>query len=123
MRFRLTRLACVPGLPSYLYEEACVKGDFRRSLKLLRADGEYEGARSRGPTSSQRDSIHCGCAGLPAKLKDPRWAPDYGPTEFVPSWGVTATGARPILIAYNINVLGTKEQVIHNSGSAEQGSP
>jgi len=84
------RMADELGLPCYLYEEACVKGDFRRSLKQLRGDGEYEG--------------------LPAKLKDPKWAPDYGSAEFNPAWGVTATGARPILIAYNINVLGTKEQ-------------
>ena len=28
----------------------------------------------------------------------------------MPSWGATAVGARKFLIAYNINVLGTKEQ-------------
>ena len=29
---------------------------------------------------------------------------------FVPSWGATCAGARKFLIAYNVNVLGTKEQ-------------
>ena len=38
------------------------------------------------------------------------WKPDFGPADFVPSWGVTATGARKFLIAYNINLLSTKEQ-------------
>lgn len=38
------------------------------------------------------------------------WAPDYGPAEFVSSWGATVTGARKILIAYNVNLMGTKEQ-------------
>lgn len=33
-----------------------------------------------------------------------------GPTEFIPSWGATCVGARKFLIAYNINLLGTKEQ-------------
>jgi hypothetical protein len=36
--------------------------------------------------------------------------PDFGPSDFVPRWGATATGVRKFLIAYNINVLGTKEQ-------------
>ena len=30
--------------------------------------------------------------------------PDYGPAEFKPSMGATATGARNILIAYNVNL-------------------
>ena len=42
-------------------------------------------------------------------IKD-EWKPDYGPAEFIPSWGATAVGARKFLIAYNINLLGTKEQ-------------
>ena len=38
------------------------------------------------------------------------WTPDYGPAQFIPSWGATVTGARPMLIAYNVNLLGTKQQ-------------
>lgn len=38
------------------------------------------------------------------------WKPDFGPAEFVPRWGATVTGVRKFLIAFNINVLGTKEQ-------------
>jgi glutamate formiminotransferase/formiminotetrahydrofolate cyclodeaminase len=33
-----------------------------------------------------------------------------GPSEFIPSWGATCVGARKFLIAYNVNLLGTKEQ-------------
>eukprot|EP01004_Peranema_trichophorum_P002685 NODE_1724_length_1835_cov_49.137266_g1463_i0.p1 GENE.NODE_1724_length_1835_cov_49.137266_g1463_i0~~NODE_1724_length_1835_cov_49.137266_g1463_i0.p1 ORF type:complete len:548 (-),score=132.68 NODE_1724_length_1835_cov_49.137266_g1463_i0:138-1781(-) len=77
------------GLPCYLYEAACAKGEYRRTLRQLRGEGEYEG--------------------LAEKLKKPEWAPDYGPTAFVPEWGVTATGARNFLIAYNVNILSTKE--------------
>jgi glutamate formiminotransferase/formiminotetrahydrofolate cyclodeaminase len=76
------------GVPMYLYE-AAAEHDYRRRLPDLR-QGEYEG--------------------LAARLKDPRWRPDYGPAEFVPTWGITATGARNFLIAYNVNILGTPNQ-------------
>jgi len=42
--------------------------------------------------------------GMEAKLKDPKWRPDYGPAAIHPTGGVTAIGARPPLIAYNINL-------------------
>ncbi len=76
------------GIPLFLYEEAATQ-DYRKSLKQIRA-GEYEGMK--------------------AKIVKPEWKPDFGPTEFVPRWGVTATGARFFLVAYNVNILGTKEQ-------------
>ena len=41
---------------------------------------------------------------------DPDWVPDYGPTTFVPRWGASVVGARKFLIAYNVNLLGTKQQ-------------
>ncbi|EFA76168.1 formimidoyltransferase-cyclodeaminase [Heterostelium album PN500] len=76
------------GLPIFLYEEASNR-DYRKQLKQIR-NGEYEG--------------------LEEKLKDPKWAPDFGPAKFIPSYGASVTGARNFLIAYNVNVLGTKEQ-------------
>ncbi|MGD9216096.1 MAG: glutamate formimidoyltransferase, partial [Desulfobacteraceae bacterium] len=75
-------------VPIYLYE-AAAQYDHRRKLPDIRKGG-YEG--------------------LAAKLKDPHWAPDFGPARFVPSWGATATGARCFLIAYNVNILGTANQ-------------
>lgn len=44
------------------------------------------------------------------QLKRDEWAPDFGPALFVPSWGATVTGARKFLIAYNLNLISTKEQ-------------
>jgi glutamate formiminotransferase / formiminotetrahydrofolate cyclodeaminase len=82
------RAAAELGIPVFLYEEASQKAH-RKSLKQIRA-GEYEG--------------------LAQKLRLPDWIPDFGPAELVPSWGATVTGARFFLIAYNVNVLGTKEQ-------------
>ncbi|XP_024208139.2 formimidoyltransferase-cyclodeaminase isoform X1 [Pan troglodytes] len=82
------RLAEELDVPVYLYGEAA-RMDSRRTLPAIRA-GEYEA--------------------LPKKLQQADWAPDFGPSSFVPSWGATATGARKFLIAFNINLLGTKEQ-------------
>ena len=44
------------------------------------------------------------------QLNDEKWKPDYGPSTFVPSWGASIVGARNFLIAYNVNIMGTKEQ-------------
>lgn len=82
------RLAEELSVPVYLYEFASNK-DYRKRLPDIR-EGEYEG--------------------LEKKIKKPEWKPDYGPAEFVSHWGATVTGARNFLIAYNINVLGTKQQ-------------
>lgn len=76
------------GVPVYLYEEASTNPD-RKMLKQIRA-GEYEGIKD--------------------KIYKPEWKPDFGPQEFVPKSGATVTGVRFFLIAYNVNILGTKEQ-------------
>jgi len=69
-------------IPVYLYEASAAHAG-RRNLADIRA-GEYEG--------------------LPAKLKDPNWQPDFGPALFNPQSGATVIGARPFLVAYNINL-------------------
>jgi glutamate formiminotransferase/formiminotetrahydrofolate cyclodeaminase len=76
------------GVPVYLYEEASTNPK-RKSLRQIRS-GEYEGLKD--------------------KIYKPEWKPDFGPQEFVPKSGATATGSRFFLIAYNVNILGTKEQ-------------
>jgi glutamate formiminotransferase len=72
------------ALPVYLYEEAAT-APHRRNLEEVRR-GQFEG--------------------LSEKMKDPLWAPDFGPRAPHPSAGATVMGARMPLIAYNIN-LGT----------------
>jgi glutamate formiminotransferase len=44
------------------------------------------------------------------QLNNVRWEPDFGPAKFLPDWGATMVGARKFLIAYNINLIATKEQ-------------
>ena len=46
--------------------------------------------------------------GFAEKIRDPKWAPDFGPAAPHPTAGAVAIGARPPLIAYNIT-LGTSD--------------
>ncbi len=69
-------------IPIYMYESAATSPE-RRNLATVRS-GEYEG--------------------LPEKLSNPEWKPDYGPAKFNAQAGATAIGARDFLIAYNVNL-------------------
>lgn len=76
------RVASELNIPIYLYEFAS-HSHYRKNLSDIRR-GEYEG--------------------LPKKLKDPAWRPDYGEPVFNSKSGATVTGARSFLIAYNVNL-------------------
>jgi glutamate formiminotransferase/formiminotetrahydrofolate cyclodeaminase len=78
-------------IPIYLYEEAARTPE-RRNLSNIRK-GEYEG--------------------LPEKLQDPNWIPDYGAPHFNPKSGATVTGARFFLIAYNVNLNTNQKEIAH----------
>ena len=80
------------GIPVYLYEAAATRPE-RKSLADIRK-GEYEG--------------------LPEKLKDPAFAPDFGPKQFHAKSGATVIGAREFLIAYNVN-LNTRDKKLANA--------
>lgn len=83
------------GIPVYLYEFAASE-EKRRNLANCRA-GEYEG--------------------LPQKLSDPSWKPDFGPEEFnshVAKTGATAVSARNFLIAYNVNLNTTSTRIANS---------
>jgi glutamate formiminotransferase len=67
------------GIPVYLYEQAALRPD-RTALAEIRRGG-FEG--------------------LPAKLADPAWAPDFGPARAHSTAGATVIGARFFLIAFN----------------------
>lgn len=70
------------SIPVYCYEFAAANEE-RRSLANCRS-GEYEG--------------------LPQKLANPNWKPDFGPSVFNAQAGATAVSARNFLIAYNVNL-------------------
>jgi glutamate formiminotransferase len=69
-------------VPMFLYEEAAAT-DARRNLAEIRRGG---------------------LDGLALRMQQPAWRPDYGPDRPHPTAGATAIGARPILIAFNVNL-------------------
>ncbi|HSB09356.1 MAG TPA: glutamate formimidoyltransferase [Blastocatellia bacterium] len=80
------------GIPVYLYEEAATRPE-RENLAAVRK-GQFEGIRDEIATNDSR-------------------TPDYGERRVHPTAGITAVGARPPLIAYNVN-LATSDVEIAN---------
>ncbi|MFA7661851.1 MAG: glutamate formimidoyltransferase [Anaerovoracaceae bacterium] len=70
------------GVPVFLYEKSAT-AEHRKNLAAIRK-GQFEG--------------------MAEKVKDPQWTPDFGGAQIHPTAGVVAVGARPPLIAYNINL-------------------
>jgi glutamate formiminotransferase len=70
------------GLPVYLYANAATRPDRVRLADVRR--GQYEG--------------------LKEEIAQHGREPDFGPSRLHPSAGAVAVGARPFLIAYNINL-------------------
>jgi glutamate formiminotransferase/formiminotetrahydrofolate cyclodeaminase len=80
------------GIPVYLYEKAARRPE-RENLASLRK-GQFEGIREEIAVKESRK-------------------PDFGDPRVHPTAGITAVGARPPLIAYNVN-LGTNNIEIAN---------
>src|SRR3989475_108445 len=77
------RIAEELQVPVYLYEAAATRPD-RRSLPDVRR-GEYEGLKKEIETNPDRK-------------------PDFGPPRLHPTAGACIVGARPVLIAWNVNL-------------------
>ena len=69
-------------IPIYLYERASRPGAYRRLEEIRRG----------------------GLAGLSARMTEAAWRPDFGPSRPHPTAGVSVIGARPALIAYNVEL-------------------
>jgi len=85
------------GIPVYLYEKAAARPE-RENLAAVRK-GQFEGIRKELATGN-------------IETKEAR-RPDYGEAGVHPTAGITAVGARPPLIAYNVN-LGTSDIEVAN---------
>ncbi len=84
------RIADELRVPVYLYEAAATRPD-RKALPDVRR-GEFEGLKIAIET-------------------DPERKPDFGPAKLHPTAGACIVGARPVLIAWNVN-LGTKDVTV-----------
>lgn len=79
------------GQPFFLYESSATAPN-RVNLAEIRR-GQFEG--------------------MAEKMKDPLWKPDFGET-IHPTGGVTAIGARPPLVAFNVNLATDNIEIAKN---------
>lgn len=79
------------GQPFFLYEQSA-SAPHRANLADVRK-GQFEG--------------------MAEKMKDPLWKPDFGET-IHPTGGVTAIGARPPLVAFNVNLATDNIEIAKN---------
>lgn len=89
-------LAAQCHVPVYLYEAAASRPE-RQRLEVVRR-GQFEG--------------------LDAKLCQPDWAPDFGPGHRHPTAGAIAVGARPILVAFNMQLATDRLEVARTVAAA-----
>jgi glutamate formiminotransferase/glutamate formiminotransferase/formiminotetrahydrofolate cyclodeaminase len=71
----------------------------------------YERAASRPERAPLENIRRGGLEGLAVRMREAAWQPDFGPGRLHPSAGACVIGARPILIAYNVN-LQTRELAV-----------
>jgi glutamate formiminotransferase len=88
------------AVPVFLYEEAAAT-DERRTLASIRRGGVN---------------------GLALRMQQAAWRPDFGPDQPHPTAGAVAIGARPILIAYNVNLASNRLGVARRIASAIRAS-
>lgn len=88
------------GVPVYCYEAAATS-PHRRNLAAVRK-GEYEG--------------------LSQKMRHPEWYPDYGTSAWNPQTGTSIIGARPFLIAWNINLASANVELARKLAAQLRGS-
>lgn len=86
------RIAEEADLPVFLYEMSAQK-PARKNLATVRK-GQFEG--------------------MAEKVQDSEWEPDFGGARINPTGGVVAVGARPPLVAYNLNLNTSDVEVAKN---------
>lgn len=87
-------------IPSFLYEDSASSPD-RVNLAKCRK-GQFEG--------------------MPEKLLQPEWAPDFGERKIHPTAGITAIGARMPLVAFNVNLATDDLEIANKIAKVIRGS-
>lgn len=87
-------------IPIFLYEDSATRPE-RQNLAKIRK-GQFEG--------------------MPEKLLEEDWAPDYGDRKIHPTAGVTAVGARMPLVAFNVNLDTDNIDIAHKIAKIIRGS-
>ncbi|MDE3035807.1 MAG: glutamate formimidoyltransferase [Nitrospirota bacterium] len=76
------RIGTELGIPVFLYERAASRPERQRLEQIRRG----------------------GLGGLETRMREAAWRPDFGPPRLHPSAGAIVIGARPILMAFNVNL-------------------
>ena len=92
--------ALLYGQPFYLYEKSAT-APHRVDLANIRK-GQFEG--------------------MPEKLRQPEWAPDFGERKVHPTAGIIAIGARMPLVAFNVNLGTDNVEIAKSIAKAIRGS-
>ncbi|HHD3216748.1 TPA: glutamate formimidoyltransferase [Streptococcus pyogenes] len=87
-------------IPIFLYEDSATRPE-RQNLAKVRK-GQFEG--------------------MPEKLLEEDWAPDYGDRKIHPTAGVTAVGSRMPLVAFNVNLDTDNIDIAHKIAKIIRGS-
>ena len=87
-------------IPSFLYEDSA-SAPHRRNLAACRK-GQFEG--------------------MPEKLLQDEWAPDFGERKIHPTAGITAIGARMPLVAFNVNLATSDVEIAKKIAKVIRGS-
>ncbi|ESU85882.1 glutamate formimidoyltransferase [Streptococcus pyogenes GA03799] len=87
-------------IPIFLYEDSATRPE-RQNLAKIRK-GQFEG--------------------MPEKLLEEDWAPDYGDRKIHPTAGATAVGARMPLVAFNVNLDTDNIDIAHKIAKIIRGS-
>lgn len=86
------RIAEEAGVPVFLYEYSATRPERQNLVKIRK--GQFEG--------------------MAEKVQEPDWEPDFGGRKIHPTAGVMAVGARPPLVAYNLNLNTDDVQIAKN---------
>lgn len=74
----------------------------------------YESSASAPHRTNLADVRRGQYEGMEEKIKEEKWIPDYGPQKFNVNAGIVAVGARPPLVAYNINLATSDVKIAKN---------
>ncbi|MBP2027039.1 glutamate formiminotransferase [Acetoanaerobium pronyense] len=74
----------------------------------------YESSASAPHRTNLADVRRGQYEGMEEKIKEEKWIPDYGPQQFNVNAGIVAVGARPPLVAYNINLATSDVKIAKN---------
>jgi glutamate formiminotransferase len=106
------RIAAEVGVPVYLYGAAARRPE-RAALPAVRGRG-FEAVRAALAAGATAGSP----ADLPGGPPDPSRAPDLGGPGLHPTAGATAVGARPVLVAYNVELAGADLELARRIAAA-----